>query len=96
MLLATDADDSPHRRAGDISGELLILAAEFDNWVDRPHYDRLLEALNHGYSIFYAEWIEGTHHGFVYPQRPMYNKQASERHWELLHSLFDRNLKSFP
>ena len=96
VLLATDADDSPHRRAGDISGELLILAAEFDNWVDRPHYDRLLEALNHGNTIFYAEWIEGTYHGFVFPQRPMYNKQASERHWELLHSLFDRNLKSFP
>ena len=30
---------------------------------------------------------------FVFPQRK-YDQVASERHWELLHSLFDRNLKS--
>jgi len=94
VRLATDADDSPHTRAAEINGEILVLAAEFDDWVDRPHYDRLTEALTNAEVSHNAEWIEGVHHDFVFSQRPKYDKVASERHWELLHSLFDRNLKS--
>ena len=77
-----------------MTGEILVLAAEFDDWVDRPHFDRLTEALEGADVSYSAEWIEGVHHGFVFPQRPKYDKVASERHWELLHSLFDRNLGS--
>jgi carboxymethylenebutenolidase len=96
VRLATDADDSPHKRAVEMTGEILVLAAEFDDWVDRPHFDRLTEALESADVSHCAEWIEGVHHGFVFPQRPKYDKVASEHHWELLHSLFDRNLKSKP
>ncbi|MFM7120540.1 MAG: dienelactone hydrolase family protein, partial [Gammaproteobacteria bacterium] len=36
----------------------------------------------------------GTHHGFVFPQRPaVYGKAAAERHWERLLALFARNLR---
>ncbi|MEL7159009.1 MAG: dienelactone hydrolase family protein, partial [Actinomycetota bacterium] len=35
----------------------------------------------------------GTEHGFAYRERPAYDKAASERHWERLHDLFDRNLR---
>ena len=94
VRLAIDADDSPHKRASEMTGEILVLAAEFDDWVDRPHFDRLTEALEAADVSYCAEWIEGVHHGFVFPQRPKYDKVASERHWELLHSLFDRNLGS--
>ena len=94
VRLAIDADDSPHKRAAEMTGEILVLAAEFDDWVDRPHFDRLTEALEAADVSYCAEWIEGVHHGFVFPQRPKYDKVASERHWELLHSLFDRNLGS--
>ncbi|HAF68042.1 MAG TPA: hydrolase [Acidimicrobiaceae bacterium] len=94
VRLATDAEDSPHKRAGEIDGEILVLAAEFDDWVDRPHFDRLTGALTDAGVSHCAEWIEDVHHGFVFSQRPKYDKVASERHWELLHSLFDRNLKS--
>ena len=41
-----------------------------------------------------VEWFPGTHHGFAFPQRPVYDKAAAERHWERLHSLFDRNLRA--
>ena len=94
VRLATDADDSPHTRAAQIDGEVLVLAAEFDDWVDKPHFDRLTDALINSDVSHYAEWIDGVHHGFVFSQRAKYDKAASERHWELLHSLFDRNLKS--
>ena len=34
------------------------------------------------------------HWGFVFPCRSKFNKKAAERHWELLHALFDRTLKN--
>ena len=33
-----------------------------------------------------------TEHGFVFPQRPVYAKAASERHWETMLALFGRRL----
>jgi carboxymethylenebutenolidase len=36
----------------------------------------------------------GAHHGFAFPKRPVYNKDAAERHWERLHALFRRHLQS--
>ena len=40
-----------------------------------------------------VEWYPGTEHGFVFPQRPAYNRDAAERHWSRLHDLFDRTLR---
>jgi len=40
-----------------------------------------------------TEWYPGTEHGFAFSERPMYVKEASERHWERLHDLFDRTLR---
>ncbi|WP_420624809.1 dienelactone hydrolase family protein [Candidatus Poriferisodalis sp.] len=92
VRLAVDADDSPHRRVADIKGEVLILAAEFDDYVDRAHYDRLCAAFDEAGTNAQTHWLVGTHHGFVFPQRFAYDKHAAERHWELLHDLFDRQL----
>ncbi len=92
VRLAVDADDSPHRRAGDISGEVLVMSAEHDDYVDRAHFDRLCAAFAEAGTNADTHWVEGTHHGFVFPQRPVYDKPAAERHWELLHDLFDRQL----
>ncbi|WP_428122056.1 dienelactone hydrolase family protein [Candidatus Poriferisodalis sp.] len=92
VRLAVDADDSPHRRAGDIKGEVLVMSAEFDDYVDRAHFDRLCAAFAEAGTNADTHWLEGTHHGFVFPQRPVYDKPAAERHWELLHDLFDRQL----
>ena len=33
-----------------------------------------------------------TEHGFVFANRPVYKKPASERHWETMLALFDRRL----
>ena len=40
-----------------------------------------------------VELYEGVHHGFAFPGRGEYDKEAAERHWERVHALFDRNLK---
>ena len=39
-----------------------------------------------------VEVYAGTEHGFAFPARAAYNKQAAETHWERLHSLFRRNI----
>ena len=93
VRLAVDEDDSPHSRAKEIAGEVLVMAAEHDAYVDRPHYDRLVEALDQGGVTSTNVWVPDVHHGFVFPQRPVFDKPAAERHWELLLAMFDRTLK---
>jgi carboxymethylenebutenolidase len=39
-----------------------------------------------------VEDYPGVHHGFAFPQRPVYDKLAAERHWERLLGLFRRRL----
>jgi carboxymethylenebutenolidase len=39
-----------------------------------------------------VETYPGTKHGFAFPQRPVYDRSAAERHWERLNSLFRRKL----
>ena len=75
-------------------GEILVMAAEYDDYVDRAHYDRLGAALDAVGTNAHCEWVEGAHHGFVFPCRSKFNKKAAERHWELLHALFERTLKN--
>lgn len=40
------------------------------------------------------EVYPGVHHGFAFPQRPVYDKAAAEKHWERLLSLCRRKLKT--
>ena len=41
-----------------------------------------------------TEWYLGTEHGFTFRERGLlYDKDASERHWERLHDLFSRALR---
>jgi len=41
-----------------------------------------------------VEVYPGTHHGFAFPKRPVYHRDAAERHWERLLALYRRNLSS--
>jgi carboxymethylenebutenolidase len=34
------------------------------------------------------ELYPGVHHGFAFPQRRCYGRQAAERHWERLTALY--------
>ncbi len=40
----------------------------------------------------HMELYLGVHHGFAFPQRWCYDKQAAERHWERLIALYRRRL----
>lgn len=90
VLLVTDKDNSPHLIAKQSPAEFYIACAETDAWVPSEMIVRLHEDLadSHGE----VELYPGTHHGFAFPQRPVYDKAAGEQHWERVLSLFRRKL----
>jgi len=90
VRLVTDADDSPHRMAGKIKGESYFACAEIDHWAPKEMVDALRKAVKGQHTE--VEWYPGVEHGFAFPQRPAYNKDAAERHWERLYALWRRNL----
>ncbi|MEZ5557344.1 MAG: dienelactone hydrolase family protein [Pseudomonadales bacterium] len=93
VRLHTEADDSPHRDAARIRGELYFGCAETDEWAPRVMIEALGADLAAAGTRHRIEWYPGTVHGFVFPQRPAaYDKAAAERHWERLLALFRRNL----
>lgn len=93
VRLCTEALDSPHLDAGRVRGELYFGCAEQDEWAPPEMIDRL-DAHLAGIGVRYRiEWYPGTQHGFVFPNRPAYQKAGAERHWERLLALFERNLR---
>ena len=91
--MATDADDSPHRMAPKIRCECYFACAETDIWAPPADIRKLEDALKAAGTLHRIEWYPGTEHGFVFPQRAVYNQDAATRHWERLFSLFSRALR---
>lgn len=93
VRLCTDAEDSPHRTAHRITGEIYFGCAETDRWAPPELIAALDEHLAASGVNYRIEWYPGTGHGFVFPQREgLYHKASAERHWERLFALFGRNL----
>lgn len=92
VRLAVDADDSPHRHLGAISGEIYVGCAEHDDYAPPEMIEEFSAALEESGTAGEVEWCPGTHHGYAFAERPVYDREASERHWERLHDLFRRRL----
>lgn len=83
---------SPAPLAAAVSGELYFACAEFDDYAPAEMVDGLEAHLRTVGANARVERYPGVHHGFAFPQRPVYDKPAAERHWERLFALFARNL----
>ena len=94
--LVTDRPDSIHLMAQRTNAELYFACAEIDRWAPREAVDELRRTLTGSGANAEVEFYPGVEHGFVFPQRPAYDKPAAERHWERLFSLFGRNLGQIP
>ena len=88
--LATDESDSPHLAASKTKAELYFACAETDIYAPQEVIDKVSEGMK-GTSNE-VEVYPGTHHGFAFPKRPVYDRDAAERHWERLLALYKRNL----
>lgn len=93
VRLVDDADDSPHRQLAHATGEVYVGAAEVDSYAPPEMIEAFEEARVAAGCAGRTEWYPGTEHGFTFRERgALYDKDASERHWERLHDLFSRNL----
>ena len=92
--LVTDQPDSPHIASRKTKAELYFGCAETDIYAPMETVEKLKQTMSAAKAKAKAE-IEiypGTHHGFAFPKRPVYDKAAAERHWERLLALYRRNL----
>jgi len=90
VQLATDQPDSPHLAAQKTKAELYFACAETDIYAPQEIIDKVKQAMTGANAE--VEIYPGTHHGFAFPKRPVYVRDAAERHWERLLALYRRNL----
>ena len=90
--MVTTAADSPHRRVSQVRCEAYFACAEIDKWASPADIAQLQATLQAAGTPHRIEWYPGVEHGFVFPQRTLYDQPAAERHWERLFSLFGRTL----
>jgi carboxymethylenebutenolidase len=90
VQLATDQPDSPHLAASKTKAELYFACAETDVYAPQEIIDKVSEGMRGTRNE--VEVYPGTHHGFAFPKRPVYHRDAAERHWERLLALYRRNL----
>ncbi|MFI4934884.1 MAG: dienelactone hydrolase family protein [Caulobacterales bacterium] len=91
--LATDAPDSPHLLAPKIKAKLYIGGAEGDAGFPPEQADRLREALTAAGVDNEVTIYAGARHGYTMADLPVYNAEASERHWTEMLKLFAETLK---
>ncbi len=93
VRLVTDRPDSPHRVAARTRAELYFACAEKDAWAPLAMVETLRQSLIADGVNAEVEIYPAAEHGFAFPQRAAYDKQAAERHWERLFALFARRLR---
>lgn len=97
VRLCVDTPDSPHLDAANIQGEMYFGCAETDEWAPTEMVEALENALQTSGINYRVEWYPGTEHGFVFPLREgKYHKASSERHYERLFAMFNRQLRASP
>lgn len=92
VRLVTDEPDSPHLAPAKSSAELYFGCAEIDSYAPMEMVDELKRAMEGKKAE--VELYPSVHHGFAFPKRPVYDRDAAERHWERLLALYRRNLSS--
>jgi carboxymethylenebutenolidase len=90
--LVTDAEDSPHRSAADLRGELYFGFADQDPSMTAKQIAELDRALDAAGASYRAEIYPGAQHGYTMADTAAYDEAACERHFRELFALLDRTL----
>jgi carboxymethylenebutenolidase len=91
--VATDAPDSPHRRAGDIKAKVYVAGASEDAGFDDAQQARLEQALAEA-NVDHTVERYPARHGWVPSDTPVHDPVQAERHWSTLLELFGSTLPS--
>lgn len=90
--LMTDAPDSPHRLVPRIQGEVYCGFAEHDSLAPPQVVAQIEAGLRQGAATCVVETHPGTTHGYAFPGRPCYQKEAAEKSWQRIFEMFRRQL----
>ena len=90
--MVTDDPDSAHLAIGKLKAEGYFGWAQDDAVAPAEHMEIYKKALRDQGLPHRVELHANAHHGFFFPQRHSYDKDAAERSWERIFALFKRNL----
>ncbi|MEI9423268.1 dienelactone hydrolase family protein [Mesorhizobium sp. Cs1299R1N1] len=90
--LASDAADSPHRKAASMKARVYIGMAGVDRSFPPEQSTRLEEALRNAEVDHAIENYVGMAHGWCVPDHGVFNAAGAERHWKRLADLFAETL----
>lgn len=88
--LVTEAADSPHRRVGNITGEVYFGHADHDHAMTAEQITTLENALDDAGVTYRSELYEGASHGYTMSDTAAYDAAAEQRHWRNLFGLLER------
>ena len=91
--LYTDQPDSPHHDLAGVRGELYVAFAEIDRTATPESIEHFKTEMKQRGLKGSAERIAGATHGFAMADLAMYNREASENHFEKTIALWRRNLQ---
>ncbi|RAZ77155.1 dienelactone hydrolase family protein [Mesorhizobium atlanticum] len=90
--LASDAPDSPHRKAASIEARVYVGVAGIDRSFPPEQSARLAEALRVAEVDHTIENYVGVGHGWCVPDHSVYDEAGAERHWKRLTTFFAETL----
>jgi len=90
--LVTDAPDSPHRSAAQISAEMYFGHADEDPSMTAEQIATLERALEDAGAVYTSELYEGAMHGYTMSDTAAYDEASTERHFTELFRLLGRKL----
>ena len=90
--LVRDTDDSPHLGLDAVRAEVYFAWCDNDATAPPETIPVMREALDAAGVRYTLDFLNDAVHGFAPPGGQRYNRDASELHWERVHSLLRRNL----
>jgi carboxymethylenebutenolidase len=91
--LASDAPDSPHKRASQIRARVYVGVAGIDRSFPPEQSARLAEVLRVAEVDHIMENYVGMSHGWAVPDHSVYDEGGAERHWKRLTTFFGETLR---
>jgi carboxymethylenebutenolidase len=92
--IVTGKEDSPHNLVRDITAECYFAFAETDETVPSYVIPTLKSELDSHAVRYRLDVWPGTHHGFSFPARDIYDHNASEKSWQIFFDMCERNVKN--
>lgn len=94
--LATDDPESPHLLAPKIKAKVYVAGAVEDASFPESQKRLLIDALAAAKVDHVVETYEGAKHGWVPTDSVVYDRAASDRHYQTLLALFEHTLRNAP